>query len=103
MTTDKNDLLPCPFCGGKPELIIHRPRTGYGSYERTHEVHVVECKNCAARSRGFEQKPLCDYTNYTVADFRENPILRAKVEDGYAAYAEQTKELAVDAWNTRAR
>jgi len=78
-------------------------RIGYGSYERTHEYWVVECQSCSGSGKEYEQKPLCDYTNHTVADFRNNPILRAKVEDDYNAYVEQTKKLAIDAWNQRAR
>ena len=41
-------------------------------------------------------------SKYTVRDFRENPILRAKVEDDYDAYCEQSEQLAVDGWNCRA-
>jgi hypothetical protein len=95
------NLKQCPFCGGNPELIVDYQRSGYGEYERNLEFHVVQCKNCSSKGRQFEQKPLCDFTAFTVAEFRSNPALRAKVEDEYNLYAEQTKELAVNAWNRR--
>ncbi len=95
------ELKPCPFCGGKPELIQHGERFGYGSYEQTRKYWIVKCKNCTSSGKGYEQKPLCDYTNHTVDEFRDNPILRAKVEDDYDAYIEQTKHMAMSAWNQR--
>ena len=95
------DLKQCPFCGGDPELIIRSERFGYSEYERTRNFHVVQCKNCTSKGREFEEKPLCDFTNHTVAEFRTNPALRAKVEDDYESYVEQTKELAVNARNQK--
>ncbi len=98
-----NDLLFCPFCSGEPELIERQERSGYGEYERTLTFHVVRCKKCKAKATEYEQKALIDFTRHTVQDFRNNPVLRAKVEDDYAAYIQQTKKLAVSAWNTRAK
>ena len=98
----KQTLEPCPFCGGEAEQHQDLVRSGYGEYERQERYHVVNCKKCGASSKPFHQKHLIDFTKYTVRDFRENPILRAKVEDDYDAYCEQSKQLAVDAWNCRA-
>ena len=95
-------LEPCPFCGGEAEQHQDLVRSGYGEYERTERYHAVKCKKCGASSKRVHQKHLIDFTKYTVRDFRENPILRAKVEDDYDAYCEQSKHLAVEAWNCRA-
>ena len=94
-------LEPCPFCGGEAEHRENQIRSGYGEYERTEHYHAVECRNCGASSKRIHQRHLIAFTRYTVRDFRENPILRAKIEDDYAAYCEQSKQLAVEAWNAR--
>lgn len=94
-------LASCPFCGGESELREDNDRAGYGEYERRLTFHVVRCKNCAAQATRFEQKPLVDFTHHTVGDFRNNPALRAKVEDDYQVYVEQTKQMAMAAWNRR--
>ena len=102
---DESELKPllcCPFCGGDAELVICRNRTGYGEYERTETYHAVKCKKCGSTGKQYHEKALIDFTKYTVLDFRSNPILRAKVEDDYEAYQQQTKELAVAAWQRRA-
>ena len=95
-------LEPCPFCGGDAELQQDLERSGYDEYERQERYYVVRCKKCDASSKRFHQKHLIDFTKYTVKDFRENPILRAKVEDDYDAYCKQSNRLAIDAWNCRA-
>ena len=94
-------LLPCPFCGGDAVLQAERERSGYGEYESHELYHVVRCGKCRANGTRIHQKPLIQFTSATVSDFRNNPILRAKVEDEYDAYCEQTKELAVAAWQRR--
>jgi hypothetical protein len=94
-------LKPCPFCGGDAEHQKDDLRHGYDEYEREETYHFIKCKNCGSSSGRLHQKHLCDFTKYTVRDFRENPILRAKVEDEYSAYCEQLKQLSIDAWNLR--
>ena len=37
-------LKPCPFCGGKAELRIHR-----GDYGYTPDIYIAECKWCGAK------------------------------------------------------
>ena len=95
-------LLACPFCGGEAEYATESVRSGYGEYESTEKYHVVKCKACQSNGRRYHQKHLIHFTTCTVADFRNNPLLRAKVEDEYEAYCQQTKQLAVEAWNKRA-
>jgi hypothetical protein len=94
-------LEACPFCGGDAEYRKENVRSGYGEYEYNETYHTIRCKKCGSSSKRVHQKHLIDFTKYTVRDFRENPILRAKVEDDYDAYCEQSKQLAVDAWNLR--
>ncbi len=94
-------LEACPFCGGEAEYQTENVRSGYGEYERNETYHTIRCKKCGASSKRVHQKHLIDFTKYTVRDFRENPILRAKVEDDYDAYCEQSKQLAIDAWSLR--
>jgi hypothetical protein len=95
-------LLVCPFCGGEAEYTTESVRSGYGEYESIEKYHVVTCKTCKCNGRRYHQKHLINFTSYTVSDFRNNPLLRAKVEDEYESYCQQTKQLAVDAWNKRA-
>lgn len=96
------DLKPCPFCGSPAEFLEETTRCGYGEYERHETFYSVACTSCKASGRRYHRKTIRDFTRYTVADFRNNPILRAKVEDEHEAYSEQTKQLAIDAWNHRA-
>lgn len=95
------ELKPCPFCGGKPECVVESVRAGYGEYESTENYHVVTCKNCHGTGPRYHQKHLIDFTNYKVSDFRNNPILRAKVEDDYKAFSQGIMQQAINAWNRR--
>ena len=97
-----NQLKPCPFCGGNAILETQCNRSGYGEYESTEKYHVVCCEKCKAQGKRIHQQHLINFTKYTVRDFRENPILRAKVEDDYDSYCDQTKQLAIDSWEQRA-
>lgn len=94
-------LKSCPFCGGQAKLVANSVRSGYAEYERNETYHVVVCGNCECRGKSYHQKHLINFTVHTVSDFRNNPVLRAQVEDDYEAYCQQTKKLAVDAWNRR--
>lgn len=46
---------------------------------------------------------LAEMTGYTAKDFRENPILMAKVEDQYEKYVDNKELLAINAWEKRTR
>lgn len=97
------ELKPCPFCSGCGILETETVRSGYGEYENSDLYHVVKCASCRASGRRYHQQHLISFTSYTVGDFRNNPLLRAKVEDEYEAYCKQTKQLAIKAWNARAQ
>lgn len=95
------ELKPCAFCGGSGILEAETVSAGYGEYQHSDLYHVVKCAYCKASGRRYHQQHLINFTTYTVADFRNNPMLRAKVEDEYEAYCEQTKQLAIESWNRR--
>lgn len=94
-------LKSCPFCGGQAKLVTSNVQSGYGGYGSNEIYHAVVCANCESRSKGYHQKHLISFTSHTVSDFRNNPILRAKVEDEYAVYCKQVIERATEAWNKR--
>jgi hypothetical protein len=96
-----NNLKPCPFCGGEPKHEIEQVRIGYSEYEHVENYHVVKCANCSSNGPRCHQKHLAEFTAYTVADFRNNPILRAKVEEDYENYCREIKRHAISAWNRR--
>lgn len=95
-------LLPCPFCGGEATVKLRNARCGYGEYECILDFYGVTCNKCGGASKEVQQRPLIEFTPHTVSDFRNNPILRAKVEDEYEEYIQQIKSLAAIAWNNRA-
>lgn len=43
----KELLKPCPFCGGKADLV---------DYGLTGAMKVVQCLDCGARTRAFDPK-----------------------------------------------
>jgi len=100
LSEKSNILSPCPFCGGEAEFIeiIERVDRGFMSLDY---YYFVKCKVCGARGTRIYKKPLCDFTKHTVADFRENPALRARVEDEYEVFVESLKNQAVEAWEKR--
>lgn len=65
-------LKPCPFCGGKAQLINSTEIDGYYHYE----VAYVECECCLAKSKSF-------------------------IIDGYYGTTTK-EEHAINAWNMRA-
>ena len=81
--SDLSDLLCCPHCNGNAELKSKNERVGYDEYMRYIDSFYVACSECGARTADFRKKTFAETTEYTVQDFRENPALRAKVEDEY--------------------
>ena len=69
------DLLPCPFCGGKPYL--ERSARAFVKGQTEH-VAFVRCTNCCARSG-----------NVRLAKY------------GKTSHSEEAVEEAVSRWNTR--
>ena len=96
------NLKTCPFCGGRAHLITESDRIGYDTYERTIDAVRITCVDCRSSGTEIIKKTLADFTSYTVQDFRQNPILRAKVEDEYEEYVKELNNQAIKAWNTRA-
>ena len=85
MTPSENDLLPCPFCGGRPEVkanIRNRfPRMGGPKPEDLEVVSVQITHNCKR-----EQDELGNF-----------PILASHIE-----FRGRDHKSAWDAWNRRA-
>ena len=98
---DKKYLRICPFCTGMAELKSKKDRVGYAEYMTYVDSMFVECTGCGARSVDIIKTPLCDTTDYRVEDFRENPTLRARVEDEYLIYCKRLEQDAVNSWNKR--
>ncbi len=42
-TNEQNEMKPCPFCGGKPELYLYYDRKSL----------LIECDECGARIFGY--------------------------------------------------
>ena len=99
---DLGVLLCCAHCGGQAELKSKAERVGYAEYMSYADSFYVACSDCGARTADFRKKALAKTTDYTVQDFRENPALRAKVEDEYTVYCKQLEKEAISAWNKRA-
>ena len=70
------NLLPCPFCGGKPKLEEKYRSFIAGKSER---VAVVICQDCGARA-----------SRIRISDY------------GKSSHSVEATERAVQIWNTRA-
>jgi hypothetical protein len=97
----KIELKPCPFCGGEAEQIETVLYFGSGDYANSEEKQLCKCKACGTEGKMFHQKYLSEFTNYSVEDFRNNPLLRAKVEEEYESYVNSIKQQAITFWNKR--
>ena len=86
------NILPCPFCASDNTEIHENHRDN---------VVYVECGSCGSSGKRFYYKPLVSFTYYTIDDFRNNPILRAQVEEEYFEYKKSIELEAVKAWNIR--
>jgi len=92
-------LKRCPFCDGSPELSTLNTGTVYST--QTCQEMLVRCQDCGAKGPQFHKQYLAEWTNYTVQDFRNNPILMIKEEEKYNEYCKSIDTLAVSGWNKR--
>lgn len=94
-------ILLCPFCSGEAELKEYTDHWGSGEYANSTQFRQVICKSCKASAPAIRQKHFIELSDYSVEDFRNNPSLRAKVDDEYDAYKKTVGEEAIEAWNKR--
>jgi ribosomal protein L37E len=95
------DLNTCPFCGGKASHEEDYDKGSGDGYVLPFNRHCVRCKQCGAQSYAIRQKPLCEFSNHTVSDYRGNPILQARIQDEYEKYIEMLKQDVTKLWNQR--
>ena len=94
------ELKTCPFCGSKAKIIkreVGNPNHGY----KGRLFFGCECGKCGSIGKMIEANYMITFTDYTVTDFRKDPILRATEEDKYNNYIEEIKKAAAEAWNKR--
>jgi hypothetical protein len=100
-SAELKDLLRCPHCNGQARLKSKSERVGYEEYTSYVDSIYVVCEGCGARTADFTKTSLAGFTDYTVQDFRNNPILRATVENDYKSYCNDLMQKAIDTWNMR--
>ena len=76
----KNELLPCPFCGGEAEIFVAR-RESYGYYDETRAAGCKKQPRRCASSPAFSTQKFGDNGMEMLTD---------------------TDDRAAAAWNTRA-
>jgi len=101
LLSNLNDIKECPFCRGDSVLNEETLRQGYDEYMTTQKYCFVECCSCGARSRAMKKPCLSDFTNYTVQDFRDNPILRVKEEENHELLIKSIEADTISYWNKR--
>lgn len=79
--SDKEKLLPCPFCGGKAFLKEEHEYADTPS-NNDHHYFWVECKECGARTKAMHLKSVM------YKSFGKEEFLKAIKE-------------AIEAWNKR--
>jgi len=97
-----SDIVQCPFCGGSAELKIKHHPSPNGVAQSCDEA-VVQCNVCKSQGSPYRLPRREDFTLYTVLDFRNNPAIRARIEEEYEGHCEMIKSMAVGAWNTRGK
>ena len=95
-------LLGCPFCNCKTANIKEvrdiNQNVGYGD---THYL-VAMCQECDATRGKTHLKTFNEFSKYTVRDFRESNLLRAKEEEAYESYKKEVMAVVAALWNERA-
>ena len=74
---------------------------GDGEYRNSVTTWTVKCSNCKANSATVTQRPFCQWSDYTVQDFRDIPSLRDSEIVGYELYLEKLKRLVMASWENR--
>jgi len=94
-------IRPCPFCNGQAELKEWTSERHGDSYYSPWDGYHVVCKNCGASTAVKKYKHFCDFSKYSVAEFRNNSSLRAAEDDAYEHFKEGFKCEVVALWNNR--
>jgi hypothetical protein len=95
------NIKKCPFCGSDAELVHKDKSSSDDGYCSGYPARAVECLKCFSVGPVKTFKWFRDFTDYTVADFRRNPSLRAKIDDAYEDYVKRQEEMVITAWNKR--
>lgn len=74
----KNNLLPCPFCGGKAKLVIGSEMLGHGMGAKSAKVVCQKCGNCTKTEIEWDSDPV----NVVVSLW--NTRLTQRAADGFA-------------------
>lgn len=96
-----NEIKPCPFCGGEGKCKVTDKSGSGDGYYFGYPAFTVVCNNCWAKGSEHKYKHFSECYEETVEDYRNNPALRARHEDGYAIIRENAKKEAIWHWNTR--
>ena len=96
-----NIFKPCPFCGSNNIELKEGSWKSNDYMCSGYDYFYVKCLSCGAKSNDHVKKYLREFTDHTVEDFRNNPLLYAKVEDEYEKYIEELKEIVIKSWNKR--
>ncbi len=104
MTSEGEKLKagPCPFCAGMGSIAEREDKNiniGYGDFPYA----IVICAKCGARGEKISIKYFNEFSDYTVEEFRQSNLLRAKEELRYKEYLDNKKQEAIKAWNRRAK
>ena len=94
-------IKDCPHCEdtGEVKKWVNKHRAD-DYYTPSDGFHVV-CVDCEATSKIITYKNLRKFTSKKEGDFKNNPILCAKVSEEYDEYIEGIKAEVVVAWNRR--
>ena len=93
-------IRECPFCNSKAKIVEDNwdnPNPGYGG----NKGFKVECTSCAACSGTRSYATFNMFSKYSVKDFRESNLLRAREDARYEQHKDEIKYDVVKLWNQR--